>query len=75
MYYKHLVRKSVTSQGDSHALREGITKNNPTAITGMNMDSNPAYGTAATIKMDSNPAYGTAATIKMNTNPAYASST
>ena len=36
------------------------TKQDPCGDS-ITMDTNPAYGTTATIKMDTNPAYGTTA--------------
>ena len=65
LYYKHhYIKKSVIRQeGDSHALTDDINSNDPAAyaIARVNvpMDTNPAYGTATTIKMDTNPAYAT----------------
>ena len=65
LYYKHLFKKLVIRQeGDSHALTDDIKSNDPAyAIARVNvpMDTNPAYGTATTIKMDTNPAYATTA--------------
>ena len=66
LYYKHhYIKKSVIRQeGGSHALTEDIKNSDPTyAIARVNvpMDTNPAYGTATTIKMDTNPAYATTA--------------
>ena len=60
LYCKH--HKSV--EGGSHAITEDIKSNDPAyAIARANvpMDTNPAYGTATTIKMDTNPAYATTA--------------
>ena len=65
-YYRHLIdrmRNSFISQeGDQHALTEDIKRHDPayaTTNTNVTMDTNPAYGTVATIKMDTNPAYAT----------------
>ena len=58
LYYKR--HKSV--EGDSHALTEDVKSNDPAyaiARANITMDTNPAYGTATTIKMDTNPAYAT----------------
>ena len=61
LYYKQLFKKSfIRQEGDSHALTEDIKSNDPAYATtraNITIDTNPAYGTATTIKMDSNPAY------------------
>ena len=60
LYYKR--HKSV--EGGSHALTEDIKNNDPAYATpraNVPMDTNPAYGTATSIKMDTNPAYATTA--------------
>ena len=64
LFYKHLIAKSTINQeGDSHSLAENINKRHDptyaTANTSITMDTNPAYGTTATIKMDTNPVYAT----------------
>ena len=64
LYYKLLIKKLVNRQeGDPHALTEDIKSNDPAAYAIARaivpMDTNPAYGTATTIKMDTNPAYAT----------------
>ena len=61
LYYKHHYNKKslIRQEGDSHALTEDIESNDPAAYAttraNITMDTNPAYGTATTIKMDTNP--------------------
>ena len=63
LYYKHLsIKSAVNGEGDSHVLTEDIKRRDPTYATAsgsITMDTNPAYGTTATIKMGTNPAYAT----------------
>ena len=63
LYYKHLsIKSAVNGEGDSHVSTEDIKRRDPTYATAsgnITMDTNPAYGTTATIKMDTNPAYAT----------------
>ena len=63
LYYKNLIKKSaINRKGNSHASTEDIKRHDPnyaTASGNIMMDTNPAYGTATTIKMDTNPAYAT----------------
>ena len=66
LYYKHSIdhrrESEINQESDQHALTEDIKRHDPayaTTNTNVTIDTNPAYGTVATIKMDTNPAYAT----------------